>query len=155
MTDPSIDELRAAFPTTPLDADRVFYMYSDAELCERCVSGKRWDEVDPRVLANRSDALAFLDHERFLSWLPAYLNLLEFVDPLYSTVPETLFRRLMRPDPEKASSRKVRLFDESMNPLTSAQRRVVAHSLERFIARVPGLANDARCALERYWAAFA
>ena len=134
-------------------ADRVFYMYSDADLCERAVSGRRWDEIDPRVLANRSDALAFLDQDRFPLWLPAYL--LAFVDPLYSTVPETLFRRLMRPDPETASSRKVRLFDKSMRPLTVAQRKVVAPSLENFIARAPGLATEARCAVDRYWAAFA
>ncbi len=155
MTNPFIDELRDAFPPSQLDAERVFYMYSDAELCERAVNGRRWDEIDPRVLANRSDALTFLDHERFLSWLPAYLNLLAVIDPLYSTVPETLFRRLTRPDPEKESSRKLRLFDESMSLLTPAQRRVIAHSLQHFIARTPGLATDARCALDRYWGAFA
>ena len=143
-----------AFPPVPLSAGGAFYMYDDAQLCERALEGKSWDEVDPRLIGSRSDALAFLDRERFVAWLPMYLRLLGHLDPMYSFVPEVLVGKLTRPDPETSSKRQQREFEELVGRLSAAQRRAVGHALQLFIAEAPGYSETARCAFDRYWAAF-
>jgi hypothetical protein len=153
-SNPLLGELRAAFPPVPLGANDAFHMYDDRELCERAVDGKTWMEVDPRVIANRSDALAFLDDERFLAWLPMYLRLLEVVDPAQCSVLDTLVGKLTRPDPATSSKRQQRRFEEFSNRLTVAQRRAVTRSLLRFVASAPRYADGALVALKRHWAAF-
>lgn len=138
-----LDELRVAFPPVPLDATGAFAWYSDAELCERAVTGKTWEHVDPR-LVDRSDSLAFLSTERFVAWLPMYLNHLVTTAPERSAIFSTLLRRLA---PE-------RRFGELADRLTSGQRRVVARCLQFVCSIRPGLIAPQQ-ALDRCWAQYA
>lgn len=151
---PLLDELRAAFPLVSLTAARAFHMYSDAAFCERAVDGRCWDELDPRLLASRSDALAFLAVDRFIAWLPAYLNLVVLTEPSHCAAWGTLMMRLTAP-PVTASPRKKRRFEEDLGDrLTPAQRHVVARSLQLTIERFPAWGDRPRRALD-YWRAFA
>lgn len=149
-----LDELRAAFPRVPLDAKGAFAWYSDAELCERAVTGKTWDEVDPRLIA-RSDVLAFLSLDRLVAWLPMYLHHLAVADPMGSGVWGLLMMKLTAPDPATAKPRKQRRFEQLANRLTPEQRRVVARTLQLVIERYPSWGDRPQQALDRYWDTFA
>ncbi|MGC4065441.1 MAG: hypothetical protein QM784_12490 [Polyangiaceae bacterium] len=130
-----------------LIAARAFYMYSDAELCERAFEGKTWDDVDDRLLGGRSDALAFMSRERQLTWLPAYLNHVATADPMHSPVWSTLMSMLTAPDPKASSARKRRRFEADFgDKLTLAQRRVVARTLQLVIERHPAWGKEPRIA---------
>lgn len=152
---PLLDELRLAFPSMALSAAGVFHMYTDGDFCERAVTGLTWEDVDQRLLVDRSDALGFLDDDRFVSWLPIYLNILGSVPPERSSVHDTLLGKLLRPDKETSSKRQQRRFDAFADVLTVAQRRVVARSLQQFIENHPWHADTAQLALHRYWRKFA
>jgi hypothetical protein len=153
-----IDELRDAFPRVPLRARGVFYMYSDGALCEGALDGKSWDEIDSRVISDRSDALAFLDDARRLEWLPMYLHLLSVVDPYWSSVPDTLIGFLLRPeigDEKRGWKARKRTFDALTDALSDEQKRAVARCLRQFVADYPNFGgNDPQLALDRYWGSF-
>jgi hypothetical protein len=152
---PLLDELLRAFPLVPLDAKGAFHWYADAEFCERAIHNKTWDQVDLRLIGGRDDALAFLRPERFIQWLPAYLNQLVVVRPESSPIWGGLMSRLTAPDPAIVKDRKRRKFEELGNSLTPAQRQAVARTLQLAIERYPNWGEQPRLALDRYWSAFA
>lgn len=148
---PLLSELRAAFPPAPLDAAGMFRQYPDADLCERAVHNKTWDQLDPRLIATRDEALVFLSAERFIHWLPAYLHQLVLTPPAASLVWGALMTRLTRPE---HAARKQRRFEELGDQLTPQQRRAVARSLQLAVERHPAWGERPQRALDGYWGAF-
>jgi hypothetical protein len=154
-----LDQLRAAFPATEIDAEDAFtswgMTYPDGADYAKQLSGKRWDALDRAYLDIRSDALGFLGTAHLVAVLPAYLRDLLEGGP-FSQVPDMLLLILTKPGPKSGSRLGKKRFDALVDALSPAQRVAVASVLDRFAKEHPETPHEsaARFALEVYWDQF-
>lgn len=76
-TEAFIARLRDAFPPEPLDFTDALTGGMDEGEFRNSVRGKEWTELDPALVARRSDVLSFLQPAYFVQVLPAFLRSLE------------------------------------------------------------------------------
>jgi len=159
--EPLLDEIKEAFPPTPIVAAGAFEQrgiaYCDGMDYMRQMDGKTWEDLDPQFFARRSDGLSFLGTSHLVEVLPQYLLLLLVFKPT-SPVPETLLPLLTKPEPTGPRAHlfdwSMKRFEELTGALSDRQRTVVAAVLRKFIALYPNYADEAQPALDRYWHAF-
>jgi hypothetical protein len=151
-----LDQLRAAFPATPIQSRGAFLdwgaTYLDAEPYMNQIDGKTWEELDRTYLVMRSDALGFLGTRHLVAVLPVYLrSLLE--EGVWSPAADTLMLLLTKPGPEKKAGIKLPRFEALAGALAPAQGAAIAAVLRAFAATDPGgsLGEAAHAALERHW----
>jgi hypothetical protein len=158
---PLYDQLRSAFPPTPIVATDAFkqrgMFYCDAAEYRAQMDGKTWEELDPQFFSRRSDGLDFLGTTQLVQVLPLYLHLMLVFKPT-SPVPETLLPALTKPEPGDWPAHifedAVKRFDELVAVLSEAQKRVITATLRQFTISAPGEAPRAQPALDRYWNQF-
>jgi hypothetical protein len=151
-----LEQLRAAFPATPIHAKGAFddwgTTYLDAATYLERIDGKTWQELDRAYLVTRSDALGFLGARHLVAVLPVYLSSL-IEEGVWSPSADTLMVLLAKPGPEKRAGLKLDRFDALVAALTPAQRAAIASVLSAFAAidREGSLGQAAYAAVEKHW----
>lgn len=151
-----LDEIRAAFPATPIQADGAFSQwgtsYPDARPYREQLDGKTWEQLDRAFIVRRSDALGFLGTQHLVAALPVYLSAL-IEEGVWSPAAGMLTLILAKPVPGKDSGLGLARFGSLIEALTDAQRTVVAAVLRAFAETDEGgsLGDAAREALEGHW----
>src|SRR5260221_13985411 len=73
----TVEQVRAAFPTRPIQAEGAFTQwgasYPDARAYMEQLEGKTWAQLDRGYIVRRSDALGFLGTRHLVAVLPVYL----------------------------------------------------------------------------------
>lgn len=154
-----LEQLRAAFPATPIEAEGAFddwgVTYLDAEPYMKQIDGKTWQQLDRAYLVTRSDALSFLGTRHLVTVLPVYLSsLLE--EGVWSAAADTLMLLLAKPGPEKKTGLKLDRFEALVAALSPLQRAAIASVLSTFAATDPNgsLGEAAHAAVERHWQSY-
>jgi len=152
-----INHLRLAFPAHKINSENAFVSwgatYLDAKEFSTHIDGKSWDELDVDYLAVREDSLGFLGTEHLIQVLPAYLHaIVEGISPT-STLADTLFMILTKPDPETDSNLGKERFEELINGLTDEQLVAIAMSLAYFTEhhKEEASVESATLALDKFW----
>jgi hypothetical protein len=152
----TVEELRAAFPTEPIQADGAFTQwgasYPDARPYMEQLEGKTWEQVDRAYIVRRSDALGFLGTHHLVAVLPVYLRAL-VEDGVWSPAAGMLTLILAKPLPGKDTGLGVARFNALVEALTDAQRAAVAAALRVFAESDEdgSLGQAARAALDGHW----
>lgn len=137
-----LEQLRAAFPPTPLNFEGALTGGLDEGAYREHVEGKTWEEIDRKYVLSRSDVLSFLETQHLIAVLPVYLRSL-VEDGTRTPVPDTVLLVLNRKKQER--------FEELINALDPAQHAAVIAVLELFATNESGQpAEAARAALERW-----
>jgi hypothetical protein len=156
----TVEQIRAAFPTLPIDAEGAFAQcgasYPDARQYMERLQGKTWDQLDRAYIVRRSDALGFLGTRHLVAVLPAYLCAL-VEDGVWSLAAGMLTLILAKPISGTDSGLGVTRFDALTEALTGGQRAAVAAALRAFAESDEdgSLGQAARAALDGHWSRLA
>lgn len=151
-----LDEIRAAFPAAPIQADGAFTQwgtsYPDARSYREQLDGKTWEQLDRTSLVRRSDALGFLGTQQLVAVLPAYLSAL-IEEGVWSPAAGILTLILAEPHPGSDAGLGQARFSSLVEALSDAQRKVIATVLRAFAKADEGgsLGDAAREAFEGHW----
>ena len=151
-----LEQLRAAFPAKPIQAEDAFRergaTYLDAQPYMKQIEGKTWEELDRAYLVMRHDALSFLGTRHIVAVLPVYLrSLVEEGSRSHATY--TLLHLLTKRGPKKKPGISRLRFEALIGALTPAQRAVIAVILRAFAATHEdgSLGFAAQTAFEDHW----
>jgi hypothetical protein len=156
-SNPLFDDLRAAFPPKPIVIGEG--LYCDAADYREHMDGRTWEQLDPLFFARRADGLSFLSASFLIQVLPLYLHLMIVFKPT-SPVPETLLPMLTKPEKghywsDHLLDHVTRRYEALVASLSSAQKRVVAATLQLFVEEATPYAKAAaQRALDLYWHRF-
>ena len=150
-----LEQLRAAFPAEPIQAEGAFRdggIYPDAEPYMKQIEGKTWEDLDGAYLVMRHDALSFLSTRHIVAVLPVYLRSL-VEEGGWSHAAYTLLHLLTRRGPNGKPGNSRTRFAALVGVLTPAQCAVIAVILRTFATKYEGesLGLAAQTALDDHW----